>query len=226
MKSASFCLIVLATAAIGACMKPAPGTSTSEESIWSKLVVGPDLEAKGPFGNHPVTLQPDGDISSMRIDLRPGASEEATLTHVISDTKPYLAGVTWRAFTPIVAETNATRMDYWIVGMNLSRTPDRSVYSVMRYPHSADLTAPGAHVEYALLSCDALAFARQASFETTRKTSISLDPAPAPEAGDCEFNSLKEAYAVAAKVLNAYDRVHREKDAPALDWQALKVILD
>ncbi len=222
MKPIALCLIVLAAAAMGGCTRPLSDT----DAAWSTMVVGPDLGTGGPFGDHAVTLTPDGDVSTMRIDLRPGATQEATLTHVISDTKSYLAGVTWHPFTPIVAETNAARMDYWIVGLNLSRTPDRSIYSVMRYPHEMDLMAPGAHVEYARLSCDDLAFARKATFETGAKTSIALDPAPAPEAGDCEFNSLKEAYAVTAKILNAYDRVRHEKDAPALQWQTLKVTLD
>ena len=224
MKLVQLCALALAALSAAGCSKPAPGIT--EDSGWSSLVVGPDLESTGPFGNHPVTLAAPDDLSPIRIDIRPGATEEATLTHLISDTKPYLAGVTWHAFTPIVAETNAMRMDYWIVGLNLSRTPDRSVYSVIRYPHSMDLTAPGARVEYAVLSCDDLAFARKTSFETGAKTSVTLDPAPAPEAGDCEFNSLKEAYAVTAKILSAYDRVRHTKDAPALTWETLKVTLD
>jgi len=215
------CVLVVAALSLGGCTKP--GTETS--SAWTAMVVGPDMEAQGPFGAHFVHLAAEDGASPMRIDIRPGdapdAAEDATLTHVISDTKTYLAGVTWHAFTPIVAETNAARMDYWIVGLNLSRTPDRSVYSLLRFPHGTDLAAAGAKVEYALLSCDDLAFARKASFAT-----VTLDSAPALEAGDCEFNSLKEANAVTPKVLKAYDRIRHEKDAPALNWQPLNITLD
>ena len=224
MRLNRFHAAILAALAFGGCTKPV--SDVSDEPTWLTVVVGPDLEAQGPFGNHPVTLTAAEAPSPMRIDIRPGGTEEATLTHVVSDTKTYLAGVTWHVFTPIVAETNAARMDYWIVGLNLTRTPDRSIYSVMRFPHGADLTAPGAKVEYALLSCGDLALARQAAFVTGAKSAVALGSAPAPEAGDCEFDSLKEAYMVTEKILNAYDRVRHEKDAPALDWHTLKVALD
>jgi hypothetical protein len=215
------CLATLAVLGLCGCAKP--GTEASP--AWTATIIGPDMQIPGPFGSHTVHLTADEPAATMRIDIRPGATpdtaEEATLTGVFSDTKTYLAGVTWHAFTPIVAETNATRMDYWIVGLNLSRTPDRSIYAVLRFPHGADVTTTGAKVEYALLSCDDLGLARRARFGT-----VSLDPAPKPEAGDCEFNSLKEAYLVTPKVLKAYDRIHREKDAPTLSWEPLKVSVD
>jgi len=216
-------LLILAFAAL------ALGGCSRISSVWSSLVVGPDMDAAGPFKARHIVLTGQGPTDPpMRIDIRHGAADEATLTGVLDGTKPYLAGVTWHAFIPIVAETNDARMDYWIVGLNLTRTPDRSIYSVLRFPHGTDLSegqaAPG--TEYALLSCSDLKFARQPSFETEAHKTIALAPAPAPEAGDCEFNSLKEANTVAAAVLKNYDRVRHEKDAPAIDWRPVKIALD
>ena len=198
--------------------------------LWGNLVVGPDMGAAGPFGaRHAVMTGDSGNKDDkappMRIDIHPqGVTEEATLTGVLEGTKPYLAGVTWHEFTPIVAETNAARMDYWLIGLNLTRTPDRSIYGIVRFPHGAALSVNG--VEYVLLSCADLAFAREASFETDAHKIIALDPAPAPEAGDCEFNSLTEAYAATAKMLKSYDRVRHAKDGPALNWRLVKLALD
>ena len=86
--------------------------------------------------------------------------------NVLSDTKDYMAGVTYRPFTPIVAETNAERHDYWIVGMNASRTRDRSTYAILRFPHGLNL-APGLNsdaFDYVALDCSDLELARRGSY--------------------------------------------------------------
>lgn len=220
-----FGALALAALALGGCQRPV--------ALWGALVVGPDMEAAGPFAADHVVLTGDsGDTDDkdtsappMRIDIRHAATDEAVLTGVLEGTKPYNAGVTWHAFTPIVAEPNAVRMDYWLVGLNLTRTPDRSVYGVLRFPHGADPAAVGGaqDFEYVLLSCDDLAFARKTAFETDAHTTIPLDAAPPPQAGDCEFNSLKEAYTVTQHALKNYDRVHREKDAPGLNWRPVRM---
>ena len=209
---------------LGGCQRPV--------TLWGNLVVGPDMDTTGPFAAHHVVLSSDSGDSddkdasgtSMRIDIRHGVTDDAVLTGVLEGTKPYNAGVTWHAFTPIIAEPNAARMDYWLFGLNLTRTPDRSVYGIIRFPHAADLAAGGA-VDYVLLSCDDLAFARQTTFETDAHTKIALDAAAPPQAGDCEFNSLQEAYAVTSHALKNYDRVHHEKDAPTLNWRPVKVAI-
>lgn len=51
----------------------------------------------------------------------------------------YNASVTYTPFTPIIAETIKDRKDYWLVGFNMSQTPDRSFYAVLRYPHGKPL---------------------------------------------------------------------------------------
>ena len=218
-----FCILALASLALGGCQRPV--------TLWGNLVVGPDMDAAGPFAARHIMLSGDGGDAddkgesgtAMRIDIRRGITDDAVLTGVLEGTKPYNAGVTWHALAPIVAEPNATRMDYWLVGLNLTRTPDRSVYGILRFPHGADPAAGKDGFEYVLLSCDDLAFARKTTFETDAHTAIVLDAAPSPQAGDCEFNSLQEAYLVTLHLLKNYDRVHHEKDAPGLDWRPVQV---
>ncbi len=223
-----WCAIVALAVGIGGCEK-AP-------SVWDRVVVGPDLDTPGPFvAAHNLTITGDeiaipaaDPPKTMRIELTRGLNgDSANLIGVLSDSKSYLAGVTYHAFVPVIAEINAQRFDYWSVGFNLTRTPDRSIYALMRFPHGTAF-APGSQpdgVEYALLSCDDLDFARRSQYPDDGPDSdrVKLDPAPAAEAGDCEFNSRHEADTVTPVILRNYDRVKHLKDAPALAWQSVTV---
>ena len=212
----------------------------SHGADFTDAVVGPDLGKAGPFAQaHEVLLDQPSPASGssapdaeplMHIDIVPSpAGDSATLVHVVSDTKPYLAGGTYHAFLPIVAETNARQKDYWIVGLNLTRTPDRSIYTVLRFPHGQSF-APGTSsdtVEYLQLACGDLDMARSASYQASddngkpKGAPVTLDAAPPPEAGACEYNSLKEALAVTPAALRNYDRIRNVPDAPALEWRPL-----
>ena len=210
------------------------------KSAHNDSVVGPDLGHDGPFAAaHDIVLTgitPAATDASppVRIAIVRGDREDvATLEHVVSDTKAYLAGVTYQPFTPIIAETNAEQKDYWIVGLNMTRTPDRSIYTVLRYPHGLRIE-PGLTsdaFEYLSLDCSDLDLARQTQYEidTTDKTGkaskriIPLEAAPPAEAGTCEYNSLKEAIAVTPAVFRNYDRLKNESDTPQLSWHPLHV---
>ncbi|MDC7682424.1 hypothetical protein PQU92_04005 [Asticcacaulis sp. BYS171W] len=236
-------IIVASLLALTACTKPA------QEAAMDRSIVGPDMEKAGPFGNfRRITFaavraeDTPADSQLMRIELVKGRGEEvATLYNLLSDSKPYLAGVTYHAFVPVIAETNAERQDYWIVGMNLSRTPDRSVYSVIRFTHGANFT-PGqtVKVDYLSLDCDDLEIARRpvAYFApeppegADASASAGEDAAPAelpefkPEAGECEFNSLTEAYRVTAEVLRRYDQIKHFEDVPTPRWLPLVATIE
>ncbi len=203
-------------------------------------VVGPDLSHNGPFSAaQDIVLT--GIVSTatdapppVRITIVRGDHEDvATLENVVSYTKPYLAGVTYHAFTPIIAETNADQKAYWIIGLNMTRTPDRSIYTILRYPYGLRIE-PGLTsdaFEYLSLDCADLDLARQSQYEidTTDKSGkaakrfVPLEAAPPPEAGACEYNSLKEAIAVTPAVFRNYDRLKNESDAPRLSWHSLHV---
>ncbi|ESQ79915.1 hypothetical protein [Asticcacaulis sp. YBE204] len=232
-------IIVAGLLALTACSKPV------EEAAMDRSVVGPDMEKAGPFGNFKhITFaavraeDTPTDSQLMRIELVKGAGENvATLYNLLSDSKSYMAGVTYHAFVPVIAETNAERHDYWIVGMNLSRTPDRSVYSVIRFAHGATFT-PGqtVKVDYLSLDCDDLEVARRpvsyfepqpvdAGTDTSASASEDIEPLELPEfkpeAGECEFNSLTEAYRLTPEILRRYDQIKRFEDAPTPRWLPL-----
>ncbi len=230
MKKLCMGLMLGMSLGLSACEKPA------EEVAMSGTVVGPDMDKIGPFQTFQrITFaavraeDTPAESKLMRIELQKRNGEDvATLYNLLSDHKSYLAGVTYHPFTPVIAETNAERKDYWIVGMNLSRTPDRSVYSVMRFPQGTDFS-PGQSpkVEYLKLDCSDLDFALQpvASFDPANAEK-SFAPEFKPEAGECEFNSLNEAYKVTALALRKYDQVKHYPEAPKADWKTLTVTVE
>lgn len=206
-----------------------------KRAAWDSSIVGPDLDRDGPWGaakSVVITGPARGGGQDMRITILRGAGyDDARMEHVLSDTKDYMAGVTYHPFKPIVAETNAERRDYWIVAMNATRTKDRSTYTVLRFPHGLTI-APGLTsdaFDYISLDCSDLELARRDSYTIEDSNGkavgqpIRLDPAPPPEMGDCEYNSLKEAMAVTPAVLRNYDLIKNEADAPRLRWQSVHV---
>ena len=91
-----WCAAVAVVLALGGCEKPG--------SIADRSVVGPDLDVAGPFARaHSVTITGDelgmtvaDPPKTMRIELTPNANgDSANLVGVVSDTKSYLAGVTY-----------------------------------------------------------------------------------------------------------------------------------
>ncbi|WP_443748346.1 hypothetical protein [Asticcacaulis solisilvae] len=213
---------ILMTFGLTACQKPAAG---------SDPVIGSDLGHDWPFGTAGfvrIADRPDGDDAVVtRLDITRSAPEDHGLAvNIVSNTtKPFDAGVSYLRLRPIVAETNADARDYWLVGLNLSRTRDRSVYMLLRYPAALQL-APGIDsdaFEYAVLTCNDLDVARRpADYYAPRKESEpgrpEPKPDPAPEAGPCEFNSPREVAALAPLVLKRYDQIRHYEDAPTLHW--------
>ena len=206
-----------------------------KRAAWDSSVVGPDLDRNGPWGSAKTVVisgPARGGGQDMRISITRGDGyDDARMEHVLSDTKDYMAGVSYRAFKPIVAETNDARKDYWIVGINATRTKDRSTYMVLRFPHGLSI-GPGLSsdaFDYVSLDCSDLEMARRDSYVSEDSNGkavgqpIRLEPAPPPEMGDCEYNSLKEAMAVTPAVLRNYDLIKNEADAPHLGWQSVHV---
>lgn len=217
---------------LGACSKPA-----EEVAVWmDHSVVGPDMDKTGPFEifEHltlaAVPAEDTPPYSKLtRVELKKGSGEDiATLYNLLSDNKPYLAGVTYHPFTPVVAETNADRKDYWIVGLNLSRTPDRSVYSILRFPHGSAFTrGQTVQVEYLKLGCYDLTIARMpVSAHDPTNAERSFEPEFEAEADGCEFNSLTEAYKVTSLVLRKYDQIKHFPDGPKPNWLPLTVTVE
>jgi hypothetical protein len=205
-------------------------------------VIGPDLGHDGPFNAaHEVVMTQDftyhaeglqGVGRTRRIDITRGAqADTGSLINVFTNTeKPFQAGVSYQALTPIVAETNADAKAYWLIGFNSSRTPDRSTYMILRYPR--DLTiAPGLSsdaFEYVSLACGDLHVARRpADYYKPKPEGAPAQPEPAPDpapqAGPCEFDSPAETDTMAPLVLKRYDEIKHYDGAPSLNWQSVHV---
>jgi hypothetical protein len=100
----------------------------------AKMVTGPDLARRPtPFADRGTIRLDSPDTPVAVITATPDGD---TAEVVVDDPKhPFRARMTYRPFTPIIAETNANRHDYWLVGFNLTQTPDRAFYAILRYPH-------------------------------------------------------------------------------------------
>ncbi len=229
----SLCLL----ASLAACT---PKPSAEDADAITQSVIGVDLTHGGPF-DAAATAQlgapfSDGEASAQadlpHLTITRGAFEDSGVVENILDntSKPFLAGISYLHFVPIVAETNKDAKTYWLVGVNMTRTPDRSLYIVLRYPKGLDIQ-PGLSsddFEYAQLTCDDLAVARRpADYYAPQKEDAADKPEPtpdpAPEAGDCEFNSQAEAKTMTALVLKRYDQIKHFEDAPTKYWQAVHV---
>ncbi len=203
------------------------------KTINDRSVVGPDLPVEGPFaGAHEVVItdtRGNGEDAgkAQRIDIVRNA---ATLVNVFGNTsKPFNAGVGYWRFMPVVAETNNEAKTYWLASFNLTRTADRSVYMIFRFPKDAGL-APGSTsdaVEYATIDCSDLDVARHPADYYAPKKDGETRPEPpldpVPEAGACEFNSLHELQVMVPLMLKKYDQIRHYDDAPELYWQPVHV---
>ena len=217
------------------------GCSKPSAYRFNTYVVGPDLGRGGPFtGASEVHIgAPEADPSASSsassapyLDITPNAAgDTGRMARIVASTdKPFDAGVSYYRFTPVVAETNAEAHTYWLVGLNLSRTPDRSTYIVLRYPANLAIQ-PGLSsdaFDYIALTCADLDVARQpaASFAPRKDGEAQASdapPDPKPEAGDCEFNSRAEMARLTPLILKRYDQIKHYDNAPTLSWQSVHV---
>ncbi len=198
-----------------------------------RSVVGPDLGGAGPFAAaHEIVLNESFSRDGARsIDIvHGGAADSATVVNFFSNTdKPYNAGVGYWGFTPVVAETNAGARAYWLMSFNLTRTPDRSVYLILRYPKGLAITSglSSDDFEYMSVDCGDLDVARHPPDYYAPKKDGETRPEPpldpAPEAGDCEFNSQHEMQVLTPLVLKKYDQIKHYEDAPEAAWHKVHV---
>ncbi len=194
-------------------------------------VIGTDLGHDWPFGAAQSVrladkVDGDGEVVT-RLDITRAEGEDRGLAvNIVSNTtKPFDAGISYLHLKPIVAETNAEMHDYWLVGLNMTRTKNRSVYILLRYP-STLAVAPGQDseaFEYSLLTCADLEVARRptayyAPLKAGESARPEPKPNPAPEAGPCEFNSPREVAVLAPLVLRHYDQIKHFENAPSQLW--------
>ncbi len=107
----------------------------------SMFPLGPDLtKSPSPFGDAP-TIRFGGDGGQVTEIHHSDAGDTAVLD--FSDpggprNKSFDAGITWIP----VANPGDSSHDYWLAGINIFRTADRSAYLLMRYPRGLKIARP------------------------------------------------------------------------------------
>ncbi len=107
-----------------------------------KAVMGPDLARRPtPFiDTGAIHITEKRGLTDTVISASPAGDKAVVKLFYLGD-RVYNAAVTYTPFTPIIAETIRDRKDYWLVGFNMSQTPDRAFYAILRYPHDKPLLA-------------------------------------------------------------------------------------
>ena len=118
-------------------------------SACSMFPVGPDLaKAPSPFGDA-AQVQVIDDHGDTVADITHQPTGDTGVLHFGDfDSKTYNADVTWYAFDPGLKD----QQDYWLAGVNLFKTADRSAYAVLRFPRSAGMRPP-AKADMMVINC-------------------------------------------------------------------------
>lgn len=118
-------------------------------SACSMFPVGPDLaKAPSPFGDA-TRIQVVDDQGDTVADITHQPTGDTGVLHFGDfDSKTYNADVTWHAFDPGLKD----QQDYWLAGVNLFKTADRSAYAVLRFPHSSGMSLP-AKADMIVINC-------------------------------------------------------------------------
>jgi hypothetical protein len=205
------------------------------------MAVGPDLDK---------TPSPFGDVSNIRLSTIDDPRYYLKIQHSADGDKgiyrdptqgnlTYKADITYYGFSPLLAETNAARRDYWLVGINLTQTKDRSFYFLLRYPYGKPLRSGEAHTDFeiAAIGCAAMqnGVSRDLNFAGSKPKTPATEeydwstgtfpaeakaPTPEPPAPivlpddpsdrGCEFKDMDEVRAFAPKVLLADEKQRRD----------------
>ncbi len=105
----------------------------------SMFPVGPDLaKAPSPFGNAATIHIIDDKGDTIADIMHQSAGDTAVLRFGDFDSKTYKADMSWHEFDGGMKDGQ----DYWVAGVNLFQTADRSAYAVLRFPHGADMDLP------------------------------------------------------------------------------------
>ena len=194
-------------------------------SACNKAVLGPDLARRPtPFvAEGIVELTDSSGTTQATITARPEA-DTATVRFSELGSKPYNAALSYRAFVPIIAESNAAKKDYWLVGVSLARTADRSFYAILRYPSGRPLQPGTTRDDFELRVLDCGVFPSPEDTNTQASDAISYEESESL----CIFDDIAEVEKHASRVLQQDDVAKRDalanpKDAPADPWSRVTV---
>ena len=108
-------------------------------SACSMFPVGPDLaKAPSPFGDAATIHIVDDKGDTLADITHQPTGDRGVMTFGDFDSKTYKADVTWHAFDSGLKDDKV----YWLAGVNLFQTADRSAYAVLRFPKGTNQDLP------------------------------------------------------------------------------------
>lgn len=168
------------------------------------LAVGPELEnSPSPFGKFKTVVLSGQSLSyPFKVTITHSEQKDhALIARGDLATVPYDADITYQRFTPIIAETNAQRYEYWLIGFNVYKTQNRSNYMIMRYPYDLNSLDTGI-VEVVPVTCNWV-------YMTPIKTA-ELKPPYNPDDDEkpstCTLENSDQAYKLGDEVMRALQR--------------------
>ena len=208
-------------------------------SACSMFPVGPDLaKAPSPFGDA-ATVQIVDDKGDTIADITHRPTGDTGVMHFGDfDSKTYKADLTWHAFDPGMKD----KQDYWLAGVNLFQTADRSAYAVLRFPQGADKDLPF-KADMMVINCgmridpDDMADAiesddSRSSSDDSSSGSAEEDQAKAmaDQLTSCDFETLDEVYAFLPDMLEkaqkeAEDNKSKSDEDKSNDYEWEKVTI-
>lgn len=107
----------------------------------SMIALGPDLsKAPSPFGDA-ATIRLVGDDGNTTEIHHTADGDTTTLKFdAVDQEKTFDGSLTWEPVTS--ADAGDSTHDYWLAGINIFKTADRSAYIVLRYPHGLKIARP------------------------------------------------------------------------------------
>jgi len=198
----------------------------------SLFPIGPDLAATpSPFGDAPVVRLLDPDSDDQPVEIQHTAAGDTTIIPVspMSAGKSFNAGLTWHGFDGGLKDGK----DYWLVGINLFRTPDRSAYALLRFPHGTAFAphSESRDAEMLMMTCTMRNPELALGFDPSEDDEDDEDVAGA-NSKPCDFETLDEVYAFVPQVLAAsvkedQDNAGKAEDDQSHDykWEPVRIVV-
>jgi hypothetical protein len=215
----------------------------------SFFAIGPDLDkTPTPFGPAPIVRLILQGADTPPIEIRHSNTGDTALVPAspMSKDKSFDASMTYYAFKPAIED----HKDYWLVGINIFKTTDRSAYAVIRYPQGTQFTSGhSTAAEMLIMSC-AMRGVYPPLTQPLRQEEAISDNTPVSESADnqngngwtmapttsddkiCDFNSQDELYAFLPDLIRAAaNEVENNKkkgeDEQSSDyrWEPIRIVI-
>ena len=198
-------------------------------SACSMFPLGPDLTtAPSPFGDAPVVhfIGDGGEVT----EIRHGATGDTAVLD-FNETgkkgKSYEAGITWLP----ISNPGDKAHDYWLAGVNIFRSADRSAYLLIRYPHGTAIARPmkSDTFETIVFTCQMRGVNPfgMPSEDTTSSDGSASSASSSSDSADkvCDFTDRADLDAFVPQVLKKAADPSTAEDDDSYKWQPVTIEL-